>query len=525
MPYPVILERPHQIMRVLVIFAVVLAAVGAVAAWMISRSLARPLVELTGAAEALAQGDYARRVRQNGSDEIGRLAIAFNGMADKVRDSHEASARALRTEEFLGEASRLLSGSFSDDTMVADLVRFCVPRLADYCSIHVVGDQGVIRRAETAHYVPAKGPLVHALAAHYPVRADDDNAIATVVRTQQPVLVPTIDFDGLKKSANDQEVVRLLDEVRPMSFMCVPLVARGRAFGAMSFTMSDSGRFFSNEDLSVATELSRRTAVAIDNAMIYNRSLSLRLEAEAASQAKSDFLAKMSHEIRTPINAMMGYAELLELGLSGPISDSQRTQLGRIRASGVHLTSLVSEILDLAKIEAGRMDVSPVRAVAGESADVALSLIRPQAMNKGVQVAARAAGDGAAEYVGDPQRVQQIITNLLSNAVKFTEPGGSIEIHCGTGTRPDTDGTAWTFIAVQDSGVGIAPADQDRIFHPFVQVDVGYTREHGGTGLGLTISRTLAQMMGGDLTVQSAPGSGSRFTLWLPSPNSCTAEA
>src|SRR6185369_10479328 len=183
--------------------------------------------------------------------------------------------------------------------------------------------------------------------------------------------------------------------------------------------------------------------------------------------------------------------------------------------------ALVSEILDLAKIEAGRMDVSPVRAVAGESADVALSLIRPQAMNKGVHVAPRAAGDGAAEYVGDPQRVQQIITNLLSNAVKFTEPGGTIEVHCGTGTRADTDGTAWTFIAVQDSGVGIAPADQDRIFHPFVQVDVGYTREHGGTGLGLTISRTLAQMMGGDLTVQSAPGSGSRFTLWLPSPNSC----
>src|SRR6185295_8654710 len=135
-----------------------------------------------------------------------------------------------------------------------------------------------------------------------------------------------------------------------------------------SFTMTDSGRAYSEEELEMAMELARRTAVGIDNALIYRRSLALRLEAEAASQAKSDFLAKMSHEIRTPINAMMGYAELLSMGLSGPISDSQGTQLNRIRASGEHLTALVSEILDLAKIEAGRMSVDSVVSVIGDAA-------------------------------------------------------------------------------------------------------------------------------------------------------------
>jgi signal transduction histidine kinase len=310
--------------------------------------------------------------------------------------------------------------------------------------------------------------------------------------------------------------------------MCVPLVARGRSFGAMSFTMTDSGRTFGPDDLELAKELARRTAVAIDNAVIYRRSLSLRLDAEAASNAKSDFLAKMSHEIRTPINAMMGYAELLEMRIAGPITEMQAKQLSRIRASGEHLTSLVNEILDLAKIESGRMGVEPTLGIAGDAADAALNLIRPQATTKGIDLVAKAVGDPRAEYLGDPQRVQQIITNLLSNAVKFTAAGGSVSIRCGAMNHapiPSTNGTAsWTCITVQDTGVGIAMEDQDRIFHPFVQVDVGYTRAHGGTGLGLTISRNLAQMMGGDISVESVFGEGSRFTLWLPSPNSCISE-
>jgi signal transduction histidine kinase len=302
--------------------------------------------------------------------------------------------------------------------------------------------------------------------------------------------------------------------------MCVPLIARGHPLGAISFTMSDSGRTFTPADLDLAMELARRTAVAIDNALIYRRSLALRLEAEAASTAKSDFLAKMSHEIRTPINAMMGYAELLEMGISGPVSGAQAKQLGRIRASGEHLTSLVNEILDLAKIEAGRMAVEPTNGVANDAVDAALALIRPQAAQKGVELIGRTDAEQRVEYMGDPQRVQQILANLLSNAVKFTASGGQVSIRCGVEKR--RDGIAeqrdaeWACIVVEDTGVGIAQQDIERVFDPFVQVDVGYTRSHGGTGLGLTISRGLAQMMGGEITVESTLGSGSRFSLWLP---------
>jgi signal transduction histidine kinase len=535
-PIRTILARPSATIRVLMIVGILLAVLGAVVAWLISRQLVRPLGELTDAAEGMAHGEYSRRVRAGGSSEIHRLASAFNRMAEQVQESSDESAlaverltKSIQTEEFLAEASRILAGSLSDDTRISDLARCCVPTIADYCTIHISDDDGMIRRMETVHHDPAKQAAVCALVNRYPYRVDEPGIVPSVIRTQQPALVPHLDFASIRAAARDNETARLLDEIRPTSFMCVPLVARGRGIGAMSFTMTDSGRTCRQDDLELASEVARRTAVAIDNALIYRRSLSLRIEAEAASNAKSDFLAKMSHEIRTPINAMMGYAELLEMRIAGPITEMQAKQLSRIRASGEHLTSLVNEILDLAKIESGRMGVEPTVGIAGDAADAALNLIRPAATTKGIDLVTKAIGDPRVEYLGDPQRVQQIITNLLSNAVKFTSTGGSVSIRCGVAKYapiPPTNGTtSWACITVQDTGVGIAVEDQDRIFHPFVQVDVGYTRAHGGTGLGLTISRNLAQMMGGEISVESVFGEGSRFTLWLPAPDSCISEA
>ena len=244
-----------------------------------------------------------------------------------------------------------------------------------------------------------------------------------------------------------------------------------------------------------------------------------RVEAEAASRAKSEFLATMSHELRTPLNAIIGYSELLDLGIGGDLTDQQREQIGRIGSSGRHLLSLVNEVLDLAKVEAGRLSVQAEASRMDDVVQAALALVQGPAATRDVAL------DGwgcAGEWLfdGDPNRVRQILANLLSNAVKFTPPGGSVRVTCELADEPDVDARLsgagpWLVVRVADTGIGIPRGRISSIFDPFVQVETGRTRTNDGSGLGLTISRRLARLMGGDLTVVSETGVGSTFSLWL----------
>lgn len=246
-----------------------------------------------------------------------------------------------------------------------------------------------------------------------------------------------------------------------------------------------------------------------------------RLEAEAASRAKSDFLAIMSHELRTPLNAILGYSELMALGISGELNDKLREQIGRIRWSAKHLLGLVNDLLDLAKVEAGRLSVANAPARLSAAIAAALPLIQPQAEAKRLTLAVTPDTDQVPSYIGDEERVRQILVILLSNAVKWTEAGGTITVEGAVTTAPDPGArlqprNAHIRLTVTDTGDGISPDKLRAIFEPFVQAESGLTREREGSGLGLTIGLRLARAMGGDLTVESTMGKGSSFTLWLP---------
>ncbi|HKG95966.1 MAG TPA: PAS domain S-box protein [Gemmatimonadaceae bacterium] len=231
--------------------------------------------------------------------------------------------------------------------------------------------------------------------------------------------------------------------------------------------------------------------------------------AEAASRAKSEFLAVMSHELRTPLNAIGGYVELLEMGVRGALEPGQLADLERIRVNQRRLLGLINDVLNYAKVDAGRVEYVIRPAPVREALDATEPVIQPLAAAKGVALEVEAC-DQALVAVADPDKVQQVLVNLLSNAVKFTEPGGRVSVAC-----EDDPAARAVRVRVRDTGVGI-PADRlDAIFDPFVQVDTRLTRTAGGTGLGLAISRELARGMGGELTAESRVGEGSTFTLTL----------
>jgi signal transduction histidine kinase len=440
-----------------------------------------------------------------------------------VQDDVTERKRAEERKRFLEDATRFLSESLDYDQMLRRLTRHTVPFLADYCSVDLLTEDGEIRRVEAAHVDSDKEPLLRDVWTRYPYRAAERVGVPEVLRTRRALLVSEFPDEAIAAFARDADHLSMLRTLGPRSYICAPLVARGRAYGALSLVMAESGRRYTDADFEVAVELTRRAASAVDNARLFREAQDARRAAEAANASKSEFLATMSHEIRTPLNAIIGYTQLLEMGIAGPVMPEQHTQLERIAASGKHLLGLIEDILDLARIEAGRLSVGTALGVTAAAAEAALALIRPQAAAKGVAMGAVCDGDRDAPYLADDQRVRQVLVNLLSNAVKFTPPGGRVVVRCERASHvpPHTEATGsgpWSGITVEDNGIGIAPEMLQRIFQPFVQVERGYTRAHAGTGLGLSISRRLARLMGGDLTVESVQGEGSRFTLWLVAP-------
>jgi PAS domain S-box-containing protein len=253
--------------------------------------------------------------------------------------------------------------------------------------------------------------------------------------------------------------------------------------------------------------------------------------AEAADRLKSAFLATMSHELRTPLNSIIGFTGIVLQGLAGPLNEEQAKQLGMVRGSARHLLELINDVLDISKIEAGQLAIRAEPFDLAASLERVMGLVRPLATQKGLTLVANFPA-GLGEMTGDRRRVEQILINLLNNAIKFTEQGSvtfTAQLTPGEPAAPDATMPVGVRFSVADTGIGIRPEDLAVLFQPFRQLDTGLPRQHEGTGLGLAICRRLAELMGGQITVESQWQHGSEFNVVLPlhshPPQSCAASS
>jgi len=297
--------------------------------------------------------------------------------------------------------------------------------------------------------------------------------------------------------------------------LIVPLVGQDRILGALVLQRRAAGEF-PPEAVRLMQTLASQSVLAIQNARLISElrertdaAEAARAEAEAANEAKSTFLATMSHEIRTPMNGVLGMMEILE---RQGLGEDQLPLVATMRDSAQALLRIIDDVLDFSKIEAGGLELETTAFSLSGLVAGAVDTLRPQANAKGLAVGAEIEPGSNDALVGDPTRIRQVLFNLLSNAVKFTERG---EVVVRAGTAPVGGGRTRVTLAVKDTGIGLDAEQQARLFQPFSQADSSTTRRYGGTGLGLSIVRRLAQLMGGDVAVDSASGVGSTFTVTL----------
>ncbi|HEU0015813.1 MAG TPA: GAF domain-containing protein [Longimicrobium sp.] len=285
-----------------------------------------------------------------------------------------------------------------------------------------------------------------------------------------------------------------------------PVLVEGRPVGAISFSFAEPQSFDPELPLFLRA-LAGQCASALERARLYDAERAARAEAESANRAKSQFLASMSHELRTPLNAIGGYVDLIHMGLRGPVTPEQEVDLEKVKRAQRHLLGLINDVLNFAKLEAGRIEFHIADVPLDAVLDEVEALIAPQAEGRGISFS-RQQGGPAPVVRADREKLEQVLLNLLSNAVKFTDAGGSVWL----GWQADAEAVR---VHVRDTGVGIAADKLASVFEPFVQLDADLTRVRQGTGLGLAISRELARALGGEITAESRPGAGSTFTVHL----------
>ncbi len=424
------------------------------------------------------------------------LALERARLYDAERRARAAAEASERRSAFLSEASALLASSLDYQSTLASAARLAVPGIADWFSVDLAdafwaGEPPVV----VAHVDPAMEETAREWRRRYPADREAGRGVPEVLRTGRPEIYAEVTDEMLVESARDEDHLKFTRALRIKSAMVVPMRARGRVLGAITFVSTQEGRRYGGADLEMAAHLARRAGLAIDNALLYS-------EAQRAAQAREEVLAIVSHDLKNPLGAVLMSAVLLQRGPPDP----QRLQkhAASIHRNAQRMERLIHDLLDLSALDAGKFRVEPApQEVAPLLAD-ALSLLAPLAAEKGVRLEARPPSAGAIRC--DRERMLQVLSNLLGNALAFTPAGGRIEVRCEPGGGGDA------VFSVADTGVGIPEEDQPHVFDRYWRS----MASRRGSGLGLAIAKGIVEAHGGRIWFESRPGEGTTFHFTLP---------
>src|SRR5437870_5262072 len=399
----------------------------------------------------------------------------------------------------LGEVSRAVSSTLDVETVLNTIVsRASQLAGAAGCSIFEYDPAAEQFELRATHNDDTE--FVAALRAA-PLRKGE-GIMGRAAEMREPIQIPDITQPGAYQSSVRDTLIRF----GYRAVLAVPLLREDQIIGSLTFIRKAPGEF-PPKVVDVPKTFATQSALAIQNARLFREIADKSAQLEAASRHKSEFLANMSHELRTPLNAIIGFSEVLTERMFGELNEKQDEYLTDIHASGQHLLSLINDILDLSKIEAGRMELERSEFDLPNAIENALILVRERASRRGIRLGSTVE-ERLGVISGDERKVKQVLLNLLSNALKFTPEGGRIEVRA-----TPVDGSVE--VSVTDTGVGIAPADQDAVFEEFRQVGAA-DKKAEGTGLGLTLCRKFIELHGGRIHVKSQVGVGSTFTFMIP---------
>jgi len=495
----------------LLLAGLVISALGALA---LARGMARPIRTLSEGAQRIGQGNLDQRIEVRTGDELEALADRFNRMSAQLRESYAGLERKVE------ERTRELTHSLEQQTAISEILRVISSSPTDVQPVldAVAERAALLCHAPFARIMLVEGPQLVSAAEYWQGRLSEraqwerttdvvlDRTSVTGRAVTDRQTVHIADIRGLI----DSEFVGARDNMQRFdcrAVLAVPLMREGGAYGGIFLARHDPGLFSPNQVALVET-FARQAAIAIDNVRLFHEIADKSRQLEIANQHKSAFLASMSHELRTPLNAIIGFSEVLLARYFGELNEKQDDYLKDIHSSGRHLLALINDVLDLSKVEAGKMDLELAPFDLPSALADAMTLVRERAMKHGIALDL-AVGEGVGTVLADERKLKQIVLNLLSNAVKFTPDGGRVDV----AARCEGDGLR---VEVRDTGIGIAPEDQAAVFEEFRQVGSDYTKKQEGTGLGLALTKRFVELHGGRIGVTSEVGRGSTFWFTLP---------